>query len=155
MLVISQASSLVEIEEVRQLFAEYESTLGLDLCFQGFKDELASLPGAYGPPSGSLLLARVDRDAAGCVGLRKLEDEICEMKRLYVKRDFRRFGLGRTLVNTLIENACAAGYRYMRLDTHPERMGSAVRLYETLGFRPIKPYYNNPHEGVLFMELEL
>ncbi len=152
---ISQAVTDIDVNQVRALFLEYESALGLDLCFQGFEQELVALPGLYCPPSGSLLLARSREVAAGCVGMRKLDEGVCEMKRLYVRPDFRGSGLGKTLVKTLIKNARAAEYRTMRLDTLREKMAGAVQLYRALGFREIEPYYDNPNLGVLFMELEL
>lgn len=154
MFTIEQVTSEADIDCVRTLFREYESSLGLDLCFQGFEQELATLPGSYAPPSGSLLLARSEHAAAGCVGMRKLDEGICEMKRLYVKPAFRGSGLGRKLVRSIIERALSARYRSMRLDTLPEKMSGAVKLYEALGFRQIEPYYDNPNVGVLFMELE-
>lgn len=137
------------------LFREYEAWLGLDLCFQGFEAELAELPGKYRPPDGRLYLAYSDNALAGCIALRKLEDNICEMKRLFVRDEFRGQKIGIQLIEKLINDAREIGYKKMRLDTYPAEMGKAVSLYESHGFRQIEPYYENPYEGVLFMELPL
>jgi len=155
MIQISQAESAMQIDEARKLFREYENWLGMDLCFQGFEAELAGLPGKYAPPDGRLFLACVDRRLAGCIAMRKLDGDTCEMKRLFVRDGFRGHGVGVTLIEKLIVEARLAGYRKMRLDTFPPKMGKAVSLYEAYGFRPIPAYYHNPHEDVLFMELDL
>ena len=155
MISILHAETANHMESVRQLFREYEAWLGLDLCFQGFEDELRNLPGRYSTPDGRLFLASVDENLAGCIALRKLEDDICEMKRLYRRDGFRGIGLGNTMIEKLIEEARAIGYSKMRLDTYPPKMGKAVKLYESHGFSVIPPYYDNPHESVLFMELDL
>ena len=152
---IDQAETFEQIETVRGLFREYETWLGLDLCFQGFEEEMRNLPGWYSSPDGRLFLASLDAEPAGCVGMRKLEDGICEMKRLYLRSVARGRGIGNALLEKLIDEARAAGYKKMRLDTHPPKMGKAVSLYESHGFLAIEPYYHNPHEGVLFMELAL
>jgi ribosomal protein S18 acetylase RimI-like enzyme len=152
---IIQASSSEHIEQARQLFREYEAWLNLDLCFQNFEKELAGLPGAYAPPSGRLLLAFDDEELAGCVALRKLSDNVCEMKRLFLRPQFHGRGLGRELAQRIIEEARASGYQRMRLDTLSEQMGSAIRLYRALGFKEIASYYENPVPGALFMELTL
>jgi ribosomal protein S18 acetylase RimI-like enzyme len=142
------------MEEVKRLFREYEEFLGCDLCFQGFGEELASLPGEYSHPDGVLVVA-VDGDSvAGCVALRKQEEGICEMKRLYVRPGYRGTGLGRRLAVDVIERAMELGYSVMRLDTL-DRLEAAMRLYESLGFRRTEPYYPNPLEGVVYWELEL
>jgi putative acetyltransferase len=155
MLSTRQAESPEDVEIARGLFREYEAWLGMDLCFQGFEEELRSLPGKYARPEGRLLLAFADERPVGCIALRKLEDGICEMKRLYLRAEARGLGLGKTLIETLIDEARSAGYRKMRLDTHPPKMGKAVSLYKSHGFKPIPAYYDNPHAEVLFMELEL
>lgn len=152
---IVQATSGEQIEQARRLFREYEAWLGLDLCFQGFEQELAELPGKYAKPHGRLLLAYSDDKLAGCIAMRKLKNGICEMKRLFVRDSFRGQQIGVKLIEQLIADARSEGYRKMRLDTFPPKMGKAVSLYGSHGFRPISPYYDNPHEGVLYMELDL
>ena len=143
------------IEQTRALFLEYAASLGFSLCFQSFDEELKSLPGAYAAPSGRLLLAQYDQQAAGCVALRKLEANICEMKRLYVRPAYRGRGLGRILVDRLIAEARGIGYERMRLDTIASSMKDAVELYRRMGFKEIPPYRANPIEGALYMELLL
>ena len=140
--------------EVRTLFEEYAASLDVDLCFQGFSAEVAGLPGDYTPPSGCLLLARVDSHTAGCVAMRPLEPGLCEMKRLYVRPGFRGAGVGRSLVEAVVDAARTAGHRSMRLDTLAT-MASAQTLYRSLGFRPIAPYRHNPVPGTTFLELTL
>jgi putative acetyltransferase len=149
-----RAHTLDEIEAVQNLFREYEQFLGVDLCFQSFDEELASLPGKYGPPDGVLLIAIDDKNFAGCVALRKLEEGICEMKRLFVRSKYRGQGLGRRLAKQIIDEAVKLGYSSMRLDTL-NKLIEAMRLYESLGFKRRDPYYHNPLSGVLYWELEL
>jgi putative acetyltransferase len=155
MLTIVQAESEAQIDDARTLFREYEAWFGLDLCFQGFEQELVGLPGKYAMPDGRLYLAHSDEKLAGCIAMRKLEDGICEMKRLFVRRGFRGQKIGLRLIEALIEAARCERYSKMRLDTFPAKMAKAVRLYESYGFHSIAPYYNNPNKGVLFMELVL
>lgn len=150
-----QAETDEQLNSARELFREYEAWLGLDLCFQGFDAELATLPGKYAMPGGRLYLAYSDDKLAGCIALRKLGDGICEMKRLFVRDGFRGRQIGVNLIERLINEAGEMGYKQMRLDTHPPKMGKAVSLYESHGFLPIPPYYDNPHSDVLFMELSL
>jgi GNAT superfamily N-acetyltransferase len=144
-----------DIAAVRRLFRAYADWLAVDLCFQGFERELAELPGAYAPPAGRLLLARVGGDVVGCVGLRPLEPGVCEMKRLWVEPGFAGRGIGRSLAETIIAAAREIGYGRMRLDTIPARMPAAQHLYASLGFREIPAYYHNPLSGVVMLELEL
>lgn len=143
-----------ELPLVRELFREYADGLGIDLCFQGFEEELASLPGKYAPPGGRLLLSFSDGHATGCVALRPVEGGACEMKRLYVRPSARGQQLGRRLALRICVEARAAGYRRICLDTLPQ-MGEAVRLYSSLGFRPIEPYVFNPIDGAIFLGLDL
>ena len=152
---IRRAETEEDIESAKTLFREYETWLAMSLCFQGFEEELASLPGKYAAPDGRLYLAFIDGELAGCVALRKLERGICEMKRLFLRENARGHGLGNQLIEKLIDEARAVGYSKMRLDTYPPKMGKAVQLYESHRFRAIEPYYYNPHDGVLFMELDL
>ena len=152
---IRQAETETDMAAAREIFREYEKWLDLDLCFQGFEDELKNLPGKYAPPAGRLYLAEFDGRVAGCIALRPLGPETCEMKRLFVRESFRGMNIGRLMIERLIEDARQAGYRVMRLDTFPPKMGKAVQLYESYGFEEIPAYYNNPNEGVLFMELQL
>ena len=150
-----QAALPEHIEQTRALFLEYADSLGFSLCFQGFDEELKSLPGDYAAPSGRLLLAQYEKQAAGCVALRKLEVNTCEMKRLYVRPAYRGKGLGRILVERVIAEARAIGYERMRLDTIASSMKDAVELYRKMGFKEIAPYRANPIGGALYMELLL
>ena len=155
MLEIIQAETAEQIEQAQKIFREYEAWIGLSLCFQNFDDEVKNLPGKYAAPEGRLFLAFAGGKLAGCVALRKLEDGVCEMKRLFVKENARGRRIGVTLLEKLIEEARTIGYEKMRLDTFPPKMGKAVRLYESYGFRAIPPYYPNPYGDTLFMELAL
>jgi len=150
-----QAQSAEEIDRARKLFQEYAAGLGIDLCFQSFDKELAELPGVYVPPAGRLLIAIDQNQAAGCVALRRIADGVCEMKRLYVRPGFRGTGLGHTLAEAIILAAREIGYQRMRLDTLPGKMDRAIAMYRSLGFKEIGPYYDNPVESAMFMELEL
>jgi putative acetyltransferase len=150
-----RAESGEQIAAVRKLFLEYGESLGFSLCFQSFDKELAELPGAYASPIGRLLLAEFQSNVAGCVALHKLEANICEMKRLYLRPRFRGKGLGRILAEKIISEARSIGYERMRLDTVEPVMKDAVVLYRSLGFREIEPYRLNPMPGTLYMELEL
>jgi putative acetyltransferase len=152
---IVPAESADQIARVRELFLEYAQSLGFSLCFQSFDKELAELPGKYAPPAGRLFLAEFEGQAAGCGALHKLEDGICEMKRLYLRPQFRGKGLGRTLTDHIISEARAIGYRAMRLDTVETAMKDAVALYRRMGFREIQPYCDNPIASALYMELDL
>ena len=154
-LTFAQAESAVQIGQARELFLEYAQSLGFDLCFQNFDQELAELPGGYAPPEGRLLLAECDGRLAACVALHKLDAAICEMKRLYLRPQFRGRGLGRALAERIFAEARAIGYRRMRLDTVEPVMKDAVAMYRKLGFKDIAPYCANPMPGALYMELEL
>jgi GNAT superfamily N-acetyltransferase len=151
---IVHACSAADMEHVRALFAEYQQWLNVDLCFQGFDDELRTLPGAYAPPRGRLLLARDGEAVAGTVGMWPLGAEVVEMKRLFVRPPWRGRGLGRRLAKAIVDEAKAAGYARMRLDSL-ERLVAARALYESMGFVRIPAYYDNPLDGVLFMQLDL
>ena len=144
-----------QLEAVRALFLEYAQSLGFSLCFQGFDEELRTLPGMYAPPRGRLLLAMEGDAPAGCVGLHEWDAQIAEMKRLYVRPAFRGRGLGRILTDAALADARALGYRSIRLDTIPTLMQPAIALYRELGFREIPPYRDNPIPGALYLELQL
>jgi putative acetyltransferase len=154
MLTIEEAYGGDQLERIRELFEEYAAALNLDLGFQGFEEELATLPGLYNPPGGRLLLASWNGAVAGCVGLRPLQSGTCEMKRLYVRPAYRGLGLGTTLVGRIINEAVTAGYVSLRLDSLPS-MGAALALYRRLGFREIPAYRENPVPGTVYLERQL
>ncbi len=142
------------LAHVRSLFMEYAEWLDVDLCFQGFDTEMEQFPGFYSPPGGLLLLARVDGAPAGAVGLRPLDDGVCEMKRMYVRQPWRNLKLGRLLAERVIGEARRLGYCRMCLDTLA-RLTAAETLYKSLGFRRIDAYYDNPLDGVRYYALDL
>jgi putative acetyltransferase len=152
---ILSAQTPEHIDHARQLFREYQSWLKIDLCFQNFEKELTNLPGDYAEPDGRLLLAYEDSQLAGCVALRKIDNSISEMKRLFLCEQFRGKRLGRELIEAIIREARKIGYKRMRLDTLPPKMKHAIALYRLYGFKEIAPYYDNPVTGAIFMELDL
>jgi len=147
-----------EFDATREIFQEYAAALSVDLAFQGFEDELAQLPGDYAGPRGALLLALIEGDVAGCCALRPLDTvdypNACEMKRLFVRRAFRGFGLGRQLAEAVMDAARQAGYASVLLDTLDD-MESARALYEELGFEEVPPYYHNPVAGAHYLKADL
>lgn len=154
MIELIQVESEEHLDCIRELFKEYEKSLGFDLDFQDFEKELAKLPGEYAVPDGCLLLAFYGKNIAGSAGLRKLGQGICEIKRMYVRPNFRGKGIGRAMSVRIIEIARAIGYKRMRLDTI-DTMRTAISLYKSLGFKKIKPYRYNPVDGASYMELLL
>lgn len=154
MLELVDARSKEHIAIARALFLEYASALDFDLCFQDFDEELVELPGEYVEPVGAILLAFDDCRPAGCVALRGITPEVCEMKRLYVREEFRTRGIGRKLAEAIISKARDMGYHLMKLDTVPT-MNEAITLYRSLGFGVTERYRYNPIEGTLYMELKL
>ena len=153
--VLREAVTPGDLDVARALFREYADMLGVPLDFQGFEEELASLPGRYAAPGGAILLAFAGTSPVGCVALRPLDEPgVCEMKRMFVRPAHQGRGLGRVLAGRILADARARGYRVMRLDTL-ERLAPAVKLYESLGFRRIEPYGYNPLDGVLYFEAEL
>jgi len=144
-----------ELDTIRELFREYEKELDEDICFQSFDEELKNPLKKYGPPTGDLMLAYWEDEVAGCIALTKMKDQgACEMKRLYVRPNFRKNKIGRMLVEDLLTSAKERDYKIMRLDTFL-KLGAAIKIYEQYGFRNISPYYNNPLKGVVYMEKEL
>jgi len=154
MVKLKQVESEEEVKQARGLFEEYAAWLGFNLCFQNFDKELSQLPGDYAQPNGRLLLAVENDQVAGCVALRKIGEGIGEMKRLYVRPAFRRFGLGRALAQALLDEARRAGYSVMLLDTLDD-MEAARELYTALGFEEIPPYYFNPIAGAHYLKATL
>jgi ribosomal protein S18 acetylase RimI-like enzyme len=153
---ISPANSPEHFDIARTLFREYQASLNIDLCFQSFEEELAGLPGKYAPPAGRLFLAFMDDSTpAGVIAMRPIDDEICEMKRLYVRPLARGHNLGRQLIDRLLVEARSCGYKKMRLDTLTGLMDKAIALYRSYGFYDIAPYYNSPLNNELFLELDL
>ena len=153
-ILIKRAETQLEIDQVRKLFIEYREFLGEHLGFQKFERELAALPGEYSRPEGELLIALEGDRAVGCVAVRRFDQNICEMKRLFVRAEARGEGTGRKLAERIIEEAGDIGYELMRLDTL-DRLTEAMILYRSLGFRRIDPYYQNPLSGVVYWELSL
>lgn len=154
MLKIAQIACSDDIATVRTLFREYQALVGVDLCFQGFEDEVLNLPGAYAPPSGRLLLATHDGAPVGCAALHAERGSRCEMKRLFVRPAARGLGVGRALVSRILDEASAIGYSEVVLDTLPT-MREAQRLYGQFGFRDIPPYRPNPVEGTRYLAKRL
>lgn len=154
MLEIIAAEGSEAVRDAALLFREYAASLTVNLSFQNFEDEVAALPGDYAPPTGRLFLAHVEQEIAGCVALRRIDGDTCEMKRLYVRPGFRGHKLGVRLTQAVIDAARAIGYKRMRLDTLP-KMQQAQKLYQALGFREIPPYRYNPVPGTRFFELTL
>ena len=151
---ILSAATTDQIEVARTLFIEYAESLSFSLCFQDFSKELQTLPGEYAPPNGRLLLAYRDGVPAGCVALRRLTAHDCEMKRLYLRPEYRGYHLGRTLAGSVIREARVLGYERMLLDTI-NTMKAAIGLYRSLGFQEIPAYTENPIKGALYFQLTL
>src|SRR5438105_13726048 len=152
---ISPATAPAQLADIRALFLEYAQSLAFSLCFKSFDMELAALPGQYAPPTGALLLATVNGHAAGCCCLQRLDQNTCEMKRLYVRPQFRGMGVGHRLTEQIIAAAIMLGYDHMRLETITGKMNEAIRLYRQLGFHQIAPYHAQTTSGVVYMELPL
>jgi GNAT superfamily N-acetyltransferase len=153
-IIIKTASTDADYKAAKELFLEYQQELGINLCFQNFEEELLQLPLMYGGKNGSLLLALSGVNYIGCVAIRKKENEICEMKRLFIKPSYKNQGIGRKLVNQIIAEAIRLGYKKMILDTL-ERLSPAIHLYKNFGFKETSAYYKNPLEGVIYLEREL
>lgn len=148
------ASTPEQLDTIRTLFREYNAFLDIDLCFQDFEQELAELPGKYASPHGRLYLITCESQPIGCMALRPLDEGICEVKRLFIRPEYKGFGLGRLAMLRLLADARQIGYRAMRLDTL-RRLAPALRLYESLGFREISAYNYNPHDDIVYLELAL
>lgn len=142
------------LDLIRELFTEYTDMLGIDLTFQGFDEEIHTLPGKYALPKGRLYIAVCDDDLAGCIALRPLDEKCCEMKRLFVRPQFRGLKIGRLLIDTIIAEAKNMQYEYMVLDSLPS-LEKAVSIYKSMGFRETEPYYNNPISGAVYLRLDL
>ena len=155
MIDIIHAETKEHINHAKLLFMEYAFSLDFSLCFQDFDNEIDTLPGKYSLPDGFILLALSGSNCAGCIALKKLDDGICEMKRLYVRPGYRNLGIGKLLIEELVTDARKIGYSKMRLDTIENKMKDAVKLYKSFGFYEIDAYYENPQSGVLYMEKEL
>ena len=153
-LTIVEAATSADFAVGRAMFEEYSRAIDIDLCFQDFAAELDRLSVMYAPPAGALLLARSDSGVAGCAGLRKLRDDICEMKRLYVRPEFRGRGLGRRMAEEIARRARELGYRTLVLDTLGT-MEAAQGLYVSMGFKPATSYYVNPLPNVKYFSLDL
>lgn len=153
-LIFKEANTKELLDEVRKIFREYQESIDTDLCFQKFEEELGGLPGKYSQPKGRLYLAYAGEKLAGCVALHPMEDNKCEMKRLYVKPEFREQGFGRILAEKIIQDAKEIGYKQMFLDTL-DTMQSAVKLYKSLGFKDAPEYCYNPIAGAIFLYLKL
>lgn len=151
---IVKAQTEEQLQQVRILFREYEAALGIDLCFQDFEKEMANLPGRYAEPEGSLLLVMDGNKYAGCAAMRKMSFDDCELKRLFVRPQYRGTGIGRMLAQKIINRARQAGYNAIYLDTL-KTMDTAIKLYRSLGFSETEPYYHNPLEGVVYLKLTL
>ena len=149
---ITEALNEQQITDARGLFRDYEAWLGMSLCFQSFEEEVATLPGRYARPGGRLYVAYIEAEPVGCIALREIAPGTCEMKRLYLREAARGKGIGVRLIDQVIVDAKKIGYERMRLDTYPPKMGKAVSLYEAHGFSEIPAYYDNPHDGVMYME---
>ena len=154
-IIIVPAQEPKHFDIVRKLFREYQASLGIDLCFQSFEEELATLPGKYAPPHGALFLAFADTQPVGVIAMRPLGKEVCEMKRLYVRPSARGHQLGQRLIHRLFSEARTAGYSRMRLDTLTGLMDRAIELYRSLGFYEVPPYFESPLPNELFLEVDL
>jgi len=152
--IVISAAIESDIPAIKELFLEYARAIGIDLCFQNFDKELANLPGKYALPDGALLIAKSSSKTCGCIALRKFDDQVCEMKRLYVKPEFRKHGLGKDLVERIINEAKKRGYKFMRLDTLAT-MQSAIKLYKSFGFYEIPAYTFNPIPNAVYMEKKI
>ena len=152
---VEEAVREPEVDAVRALFVEYAGTLPFDLDYQGFDNEISAFPGKYAPPGGVLQLAHVDDMPAGAIGLRPLAPDVAEVKRLYVRPTYQGLGIGRLLVERVIESGRRIGYRKLRLDTIRDLMAPAEALYRSVGFNEIPPYYENPIPNAVYYELKL